>query len=141
MAEDSDLEKTEPASARRLSEARNKGNSPRSRELNTFAILIVAGATLLMMGTQLTAGMTDLLRRGLTFDRTALSSPDFMWNSLIHSTLDMLQLFLPFLLVLVIAALAAPILLGGLDDECRGHSARFWPIESIERNRTPVFRH
>jgi flagellar biosynthetic protein FlhB len=113
MAEDSDLEKTEPASARRLSEARNKGNIPRSRELNTFAILIVAGATLLMMGTQLTAGMTDLLRRGLTFDRTALSAPDFMWNSLIHSTLDMLQLFLPFLLVLVIAALAAPILLGG----------------------------
>ena len=62
MAEDSDLEKTEPASPRRLEEARKKGNIPRSRELNTFAILIVAGATLLMMGAQLTAGMTDLLR-------------------------------------------------------------------------------
>jgi flagellar biosynthetic protein FlhB len=113
MAEDSDLEKTEPASARRLSEARNKGNIPRSRELNTFAVLIVAGVTLLIMGTELTAGITDMLRRGLTFNRSTLDSPDFMWNSLIHATLEMLQLFFPFLLVLLIAALAAPILLGG----------------------------
>jgi len=113
MAEDSDLEKTEPASARRLSEARNKGNIPRSRELNTFAILIVAGATLLIMGQELTAGIIDMLRRGLTFNRATLNSSDFMWNSLIHATLEMLQLFFPFLLVLLIAALAAPILLGG----------------------------
>lgn len=113
MAEDSDLEKTEPASARRLSEARNKGNIPRSRELNTFAILIVAGATLLIMGQELTAGIIDMMRRGLTFNRATLNSSDFMWNSLIHATLEMLQLFFPFLLVLLIAALAAPILLGG----------------------------
>lgn len=113
MAEDSDLEKTEPASPRRLEEARNKGNIPRSRELNTFAVLMVAGVTLLIMGTELTTGITDMIRRGLTFNRATLNSPDFMWNSLIQATLEMLQLFFPFLLVLLIAALAAPILLGG----------------------------
>jgi len=113
MAEDSDLERTEPASSRRLGEARNKGNIPRSRELNTFAVLMVAGASLLMMGAELTAGLSDMIRRGLTFNRAALNSPDFMWNSLIHFTLEMLQLFFPFLLILVIAALGAPILLGG----------------------------
>lgn len=113
MAEESDLERTEPASARRLNEARNKGNIPRSRELNTFAILMVAGATLLMMGTQLSSGIIDLMRNTLMFDRSALDAPDFMWNSLIQAALDMLRLFLPFLLVLLVAALAAPILLGG----------------------------
>jgi flagellar biosynthetic protein FlhB len=113
MAEESDLERTEPASARRLNEARNKGNIPRSRELNTFAILIVAGATLLIMGNHLSSGIIELMRNGLMFDRSALESPDFLWNSLIQSALDMVRLFLPFLLVLVVAALAAPILLGG----------------------------
>lgn len=113
MAEDSDLERTEPASARRLDEARKKGNIPRSRELNTFAILIVAGATLLMMGSQLSSGIIEMMRNGLMFDRSALDTPDFMWNSLIQTTLEMVQLFLPFLLVLLVAALAAPILLGG----------------------------
>jgi flagellar biosynthesis protein FlhB len=113
MAEDSDLERTEPASGKRLSEARSKGNIPRSRELNTFAILIVAGATLLIMSQELMAGIIDMMRRGLTFNRAALTSSDFMWNSLVHATLEMLQLFFPFLLVLLVAALAAPILLGG----------------------------
>ena len=113
MAEESDLERTEPASARRLDEARKKGNIPRSRELNTFAILIVAGATLLMMGSQLSSGIIEMMRNGLMFDRSALDTPDFMWNSLIQTTLEMVQLFLPFLLVLLVAALAAPILLGG----------------------------
>jgi flagellar biosynthetic protein FlhB len=113
MAEDSDLERTEPASARRLDEARRKGNIPRSRELNTFAILIVAAATFLMMGSYFSSGIVEMVRNGLIFDRSALNTPDFLWNTLIQTALDMVQLFLPFLLVMLVAALAAPILLGG----------------------------
>ena len=113
MAEDSDLERTEPASPRRLEEARAKGNIPRSRELNTFAVLMTAGATLLIMGTPIAQGLMQLMKRGLTFDRASLDAPDVMWNSLIQSTLDMLVLFFPLLLVLLIAALAAPMMLGG----------------------------
>ena len=113
MAEESDLERTEPASSRRLDEARRRGNIPRSRELNTFAILMVAGTALLMMGADLSAGIMDLMQRGLSFDRAMITSPDMMWNSLVQAMLDMLKLFLPFMLILLIAALAAPILLGG----------------------------
>ena len=40
MAEDSGLERTEQPTAKRLADARKKGQVPRSRELNTFAILI-----------------------------------------------------------------------------------------------------
>jgi flagellar biosynthetic protein FlhB len=136
MAEESDLERTEPASARRLNEARNKGNIPRSRELNTFAILIVAGATLLIMGNHLSSGIIELMRNGLMFDRSALESPDFLWNSLIQSALDMVRLFLPFLLVLVVAALAAPILLGGwmLSAEAlQPNFGRLNPLKGIAR--------
>lgn len=113
MAEESDLERTEPASSRRLDEARRRGNIPRSRELNTFAILMVAGTALMMMGADLSAGIMDLMQRGLSFDRAMITSPDMMWNSLVQAMLDMLKLFLPFMLILLIAALAAPILLGG----------------------------
>lgn len=113
MAEDSDLERTESASPRRLEEARAKGNIPRSRELGTFVVLMTAGAMLLMTGSQLAAGMMGLLQRMLAFDRSALDSRDFLWNSLVHAALDMLQLFFPLLLVLLVAALAAPVLMGG----------------------------
>ena len=42
MAEDSDAEKTEDASAQRLEKAREDGDVPRSRELATFTVLIVS---------------------------------------------------------------------------------------------------
>lgn len=113
MAEDSDLERTEPASPRRLEEAREKGNVPRSRELSTFAVLMVAAAALLMTGPQLTQGLSDLMRRTLVFDRQALDRPDFIWNSLIQAILDMLLLFFPLLLMLLLVVLAVPVLMGG----------------------------
>jgi flagellar biosynthetic protein FlhB len=50
MAEESDLERTEPASARRLEQAREEGQVPRSREIGAFLILIVAAAGVLADG-------------------------------------------------------------------------------------------
>ena len=46
MAEESDLEKTEPASPRRLEKAREEGKVARSRELTTFVMLATAVAGL-----------------------------------------------------------------------------------------------
>ena len=40
MSEESDLEKTEPASPRRLEKAREEGQVVRSRELGTFVMLM-----------------------------------------------------------------------------------------------------
>lgn len=136
MAEDSDLERTEPASPRRLEEARNKGNVPRSRELNTFAVLIAASATLLIMGPQLVDGMARLLQRGLSFDRSALNAQDFLWNSLVQSMVDMLLLFFPFLLVLIVAVLVAPMMIGGFLFSLQALQpdfARLNPLKGISR--------
>ena len=43
MAEETDLERTEPASQRRLEQARERGRVARSPELSTFAVLLAAG--------------------------------------------------------------------------------------------------
>ena len=50
MAEESDLERTEPASGRRLEQAREEGQVPRSREVGAFLILIVAAAAFWFLG-------------------------------------------------------------------------------------------
>lgn len=113
MAEDSDLERTEPASPRRLEQARSKGNIPRSRELNTFVILMAAGTTLLIMGPDLAKGLMIMMQHGLSFDHGTLNRPDLMWDGLMHTVIDMLRLFAPFILVLVVAAFFAPIAIGG----------------------------
>ena len=60
MAEESDLEKTEPASPRRLEKAREEGNVARSRELATLVMLGTAvggcGSRPQSLGSTMSAG-------------------------------------------------------------------------------------
>jgi flagellar biosynthetic protein FlhB len=113
MAEDSDLERTEQATGRRISEARAKGNIPRSRELNTFAILMAGGAGLMVLGSHLANGMLDLFHRGFSFNHASLADPAMMWKGFITAALSSLSLFSPLMLALLIAVLAAPLSIGG----------------------------
>ena len=46
MSDESDAEKTEPASQKRIDDARKEGDVPRSRELATFTVLMTAGVAL-----------------------------------------------------------------------------------------------
>ena len=50
MAADSGQERTEQATPKRLREAREKGQVPRSKELNSMALLMAAAGGLLVMG-------------------------------------------------------------------------------------------
>ena len=78
MSEESDLEKTEPASERRLEKAREEGNVARSRELTTFVMLATASAGLWLAGDSLSQSLNGALRLGLQFDRTSAFDPQHM---------------------------------------------------------------
>lgn len=113
MAEDSDLERTEPASSRRIEQAREKGQVARSRELSTFTVLIAAGAGLMVMGPQLMDSLAGVMRGGLTLDRAAAFDPLMMLARLHQLSLSALITFLPFILLMVVAAIFAPMVLSG----------------------------
>ncbi|MFA7238777.1 MAG: flagellar biosynthesis protein FlhB [Sulfuricellaceae bacterium] len=113
MAEDSDLEKSEPASQRRIEQAREKGQIARSRELSTFAVLMASGGALLAMGPQLMDSMMSLMRNSLTIERAVAFDPSLMLVRLQQETWNMLLAFFPFMVVMVVAAIAAPLALGG----------------------------
>ena len=51
MAEESDLEKTEDPSPRRLEQAREEGQVPQSRELSTFLVTVTGAAAPAQRGT------------------------------------------------------------------------------------------
>lgn len=113
MAENSDLEKTEQPSQRKLDQAREKGEVARSRELSTFAVLLSGGATLWFMGTSLTEHMVQSLRAGLTLDRELMLNSGLMIPRLYDMALDALITFLPFLLAVMLVAVFSPLLLNG----------------------------
>jgi flagellar biosynthesis protein FlhB len=113
MAEDSDLEKTEPASPRRLEKAREEGQVARSPELGTFAVLASGCAALWLLGDQLAGGLIGLVRGGLSFDRSSAFGDGAMVERLATQGGDGLFTTLPVLGILLIAALFAPMLLNG----------------------------
>jgi flagellar biosynthetic protein FlhB len=115
MAEDSDLEKTEPASPRRLEQAREEGQVPQSRELSAFFVLMAGAGTLWVAGSWLAQRIGGAVSRGLTFDRTAAFDTAALPTAFVALAWDALTAIAPLLLILVVAALAGPFMLGGLN--------------------------
>jgi flagellar biosynthetic protein FlhB len=113
MAEDSDLEKTEQPSQRRLDQAREEGQVARSRELSTFTVLIAGGAGLWLMGSSLSEHLIKLVREGLTLNADIVFKPELMMPHLHALSLDALMTFLPYLLLLLAVATFSPLLLNG----------------------------
>lgn len=113
MAEDSDLERTEAATPRRIQQAREKGQVAHSRELNTFVILMASGGLLLLFGNYFTEAMSDLLRKGLMFDHSDAMNTAAMSQRLFDLSFEALKVFLPFMLVVAVAAIASSVLVTG----------------------------
>jgi flagellar biosynthetic protein FlhB len=102
-----------PASARKIERARREGQVPRSRDLAHFAAM---GVLALLMFTAMPAvfGWTKhLLADGLTFDRTVVASPDLVGERLQGLVFRGLVVVLPAGLLMMAAAVAASLALGG----------------------------
>jgi len=113
MAEENDFERTEPASQRRLDEAREEGDVPRSRELDTCMILCAAAGGLWFFGATLMRDLHVFLASGLTFDRSHAFDLEVVLSRLAADIAGLLRAFAPLALLLLAVALVAPLLIGG----------------------------
>jgi flagellar biosynthetic protein FlhB len=114
MAENQDgQEKTEEATPKRKEEARGKGQVPRSRELTTMAMLLMAAIGMSLMGGHMITQMGDVLRLGLDVERAKAFDPWAVIEVLIRAIQGGIALVAPFLLIMIVTALAAPVALGG----------------------------
>src|SRR5574343_249347 len=111
MAEDSDLEKTEEPTGRRIEQAREQGEVPHSRELSTFLVLAVAGAAFWMMGGWFVARSMFIVRKGFAIEPQYARDPDLMLPRLAEISGDALLAFSPLLAMLLLAAILPPFFL------------------------------
>ncbi|WP_306605961.1 flagellar biosynthesis protein FlhB [Azonexus sp.] len=111
MAEDSDLEKTEEPTGRRIEQAREKGQVPQSRELGTFSVLVVAASMLWMMGDWFMARAVALTRQAFIIEPRYMHDSAMMLPRLLELSGDALFILAPLLAVLIVAALIPPFFL------------------------------
>lgn len=114
MAEESDLEKTEAASPRRLEKAREEGQIARSRELTTFLMLAVGVSALWLSASFLYQGLSGVLRRALGFETRVTQDPGAMVSLATQGAGEALWVVLPVFGALAIAAVLGSVALGGL---------------------------
>ena len=113
MAGDSELEKTEPASPRRLEQAREEGDVPRSRELATCTVLLAAGCGLWFTGESMVRQLNRMLASGLTLNREQAFDFNLLVAGLSVHVVDLLIAFAPLAVLLMVVAAASPLLIGG----------------------------
>lgn len=111
MAEDSDLEKTEEPTGRRIDQARQEGQVAHSRELGTFLILIVAAAAFWLLGGWLSERAMLIMAKGLTMDAAFLKQPELALIRFGDIALDAMLSFSPLVVAMMIAALIPPFVL------------------------------
>lgn len=132
MAEDSDLEKTEEASSKRIEKAREEGDVPRSRELVTCTVLFSAGLGFLMMGSQLNQALKETITSGLSFERALAFEPTLLLMKISGMISTLLITFMPFALILIAVAIASPILIGGWVFSNKAYLPQFSRLNPIQ---------
>jgi len=113
MSQDTGQERTEQATPKRLKESREKGQIPRSRDLNSLILLLAASGGLLASGESLLQGMVRQMNSGFMIRREVVFDSGQLLQHLGRALADALLAFLPFLALLFFAALLAPMALGG----------------------------
>ena len=111
--EQSGQERTEQPTERRKQEARRKGQVPRSKELNTMLSLLLAGAAFWVLGGALVERLFALGTAGFAIDRALAFDAEAMPVRFMHLVTQSLLALLPFFAVMLVAALAGPLLMGG----------------------------
>jgi len=114
MAENEDgQERSEQATPKRQEEARKKGQVPRSREMTTMAMLLMAALCMSLMGSHMIEGLGAVLQLGLQVERAKLFDTFALIEILGQAVYQGFLVIIPFLLVMLVTALIAPVALGG----------------------------
>ncbi|MEH6442319.1 MAG: flagellar biosynthesis protein FlhB [Oceanospirillaceae bacterium] len=136
MAEDSGQEKTEDPTPKRLKEAREKGDIPRSKELNTTVLLMVSAASVLAFGAQAISDLAQMMSASFTLSREEAFDTKYLFINFGSSAIDALWAIIVFMLVTFVAAFVGPISLGGWNFSGKAlapKGSRMDPIAGIKR--------
>jgi len=106
-------ERSEEPTAKKLEDARKKGQIARSRDFNTMVIIALASTTLIMMGHVMVSDLGEIMSRYFQPARADIYDPIGVVRWFYAAILDGVWLMVPFLALMLLGALFAPISIGG----------------------------
>ncbi len=136
MAESDGQERTEDPTGRRLTQAKEKGQIPRSREMGTAVVLLAGMIGLMMVGSSLSDGMLSVWHKSFSFEREGLFDPETMQRALVAAIADVMTPLLFLFVIILIASILGNMLIGGLNFSTEAMMPKFNklnPLAGIKR--------
>lgn len=133
-------EKTEDPSGKRLSDAREKGQIARSRELNNVAMSMVGFLTLMLLMNYFGDGLWSITRANFQLERADLFDDMAMMRHFTDAIVKMLLMLLPFFAVMLVVAIGSSIALSGFVFSTQALGPKFSklnPISGLKRMFSP----
>lgn len=131
MAEDTGQERTEQPTPRRIQQAREKGQVPTSRELNTMLAMLIAGAGIMLIGPGIVENFLQMFKQHLNISRENIFDTTAMPVILEHALVDALMTLSPFFILMILAAVAGPLMMGGVTFSTQALSFKWDKLDPI----------
>lgn len=136
MAEHDQQERTERATPKRAQEARRDGQVARSQELSACVVLVAASTAITLLGGHLGNAVLDALRHGLAIAPAEALDETRMVPALSSALLEVGLACLPVFVIVVLAALLAPLAIGGWNFTTKALQPQFGrlnPLKGMQR--------
>ena len=136
MANDQAQEKTEEATEKRKTEAREKGQVARSKELNTTIILLGGLIGFVVFNNYLASYMYTMFYDAFTLNKNTMFTCLEMKRQFAHLLILGVKAIVPFLLLLLFISAVGPMLMGGINFSSEAIAPkleRLDPIQGIKK--------
>ena len=136
MAEGSDQEKTEDPTAKRLDDARKKGQIARSKELGTTGVLVASAASLLIFGESTGIALMEVMQAQFELEREDAFDTTKMFTVFGETIYNVITPLAGIFIVILIAAFVANSLLGGINFSWEAMAPKFnkmSPLKGFKR--------
>lgn len=107
-------EKTEQPTEKRLRDAREQGNLPRSRELGTAAVFGAGVLAVMAMSGSIGRGAGAWMKHALSPEQSLRQNPKELFGHFGDLLLQFMLVIAPLVLVCLLASFVAPLVMGGL---------------------------
>jgi len=115
MAEKPAAEKTEMPTPKRLSKAREQGQTPQSQELMSFISIVVLVTMVVFLGQSLTQWFIIILNEGLSCKTSLFANSGAFINFMNGRIIDAIVILFPILLALCVGSIIGGIIVSGFN--------------------------
>ena len=131
MAEEQSAEKTEEPTQRKLTQARERGELPRSPDFGGAIVVLAICVLMFLLGGQMLEGLSSLLSSGLTFTRAEFESPQDLPTLFGERLAEGLWAVRWVLLCTLVVALLAATMNGGINFSGKAAAPKFSKLNPL----------